>query len=100
MEYTISNFVDRLLLEKGVTGLSAEVMTQLKSDLEDRAEEMVNAELLAHMPEDHLEEFEKVIDGGDEEKIQAFCREKIENLDEVVAGALVRLQKMYLENTL
>ena len=96
MEYTIDAFVDKLLLEKGTSGLSPEVMSQLKTDLADRAEDMINAEILANMPKDKLEEFEKKLDEENDEEIQKFCREHIANLDEVIASALVKLQKIYL----
>ena len=98
MEYTISSFVDKLLETKGVTGLSAEVMEQLKSDLVERAENIINAEILANMPKDNLEEFEKLIDADDDEALQSFTKEKIPNIDEVVAGGLVKLQNIYLAN--
>ena len=100
MEYTISAFIDKLLKEKGVTGLSDEVMTQMKSDLVERAENMVNANILANMPKDSLEEFEKKLDEGNDEEIQIFCRKNIPNLDQITSDALVKLQKIYLADTL
>jgi len=96
MEYTISAFVDKLLQEKGVSGLSDEVMSQLKSDLVDRAENIINAEILANMPKDAIEEFEKKLDGGSDEEIQEFCRAHISNMDEVIAGGLTKLKNIYL----
>ena len=95
MEYTIEAFVEKLLKEKGMTGLSPEVMAQLKSDLHERAENLINAEILAVMPKDALTKFEKVLDTEDAEKIEAFCKEHVENLEEVVAGALLKLQRIY-----
>jgi len=100
MEYTISAFVNKLLQEKGITGLSDEVMDQMRDDLIERAENMINANILANMPEDFLEEFEKKLDEGQDEEIQSFCRKHISNLDEVTANALVKLRKIYLANTL
>lgn len=99
MEYTINAFVNKLLQEKGISGLSTEVMDQLRSDLVERAENMIKAEILAQMPKDKLEEFEKKLDKESDEKVQKFCRENIANLDEVIAKALVKLQKIYLADT-
>jgi len=99
MDYTIDAFVNKLLQEKGVAGLSDEVMNQLRSDLTERAGSIINAEILTHLPKDKLEEFEKKLDDGNDEEIQKFCQEHIANLDEVVAGALIKLQAIYLANT-
>jgi hypothetical protein len=100
MEYTIDSFVESLLIKKGVTGLSDEVFAQMKEDLIERAEDMINAEILANMPENCLEEFDKLLDEGDSDKIQIFCAEKIPNLDEVTAGALINLHKLYLASSI
>lgn len=98
MEYSIDSFVDQLLIEKGVTDLPVEVMEQMRNDLKDRAEDVINAEILAHMPEDALSEFEKKLDSGTDEEIQTFCRIHIEGLDGVVAQGLIKLKKSYLLN--
>ena len=96
MEYTIEAFVNKLIEEKGITGLSDEIVAELRKDLVLRAENMINAEILAHMPKEKLEEFEKKLDEGDEKEIGIFCKKNISNLDEVVGSALVKLKSIYL----
>lgn len=98
MQFTIEAFVSKLLEEKGVTGLEPEVIEQLKQDLIERAENIVNAEILNNMPESALEDFNKILDDGSEEDIQKFCSDHIKNLDEVVAGGLIKLKNIYLGN--
>lgn len=100
MEYTLIAFVDKLLEEKGVSGLPTEVMDQLRNDLITRAENIINAEIFAHMPKEALEEFEKILDTEDEDTIRIFCSKHIPNMDEVVAGALMKLKNIYLQNSL
>ena len=100
MEYTIDTFVTKLLQEKGITGLPEEVMDQMRNDLAQRAQRLIDAEILAHLPENQLETFEQLLDSGSEESLQLFCRQQIPNMDEVVAQALVTLQKTYLTDTL
>lgn len=99
MNLTLNTFAERLIQEKGIAGLPIEVMNQLRDDLASRAEDLINAQVLAHMPEDKLEDFEKVLNEKDDEKIQAFCNENIKNLDEVVAAAMLKLKKIYLGET-
>ena len=96
MEYSIDSFVDQLLREKGVVDVSEEVMVQLKSDLIARVEDLINAEIIARLPENLLPEFEAVLDNSSDEEIQAFCSSYIENFDEVIAEVLVRFRKIYL----
>lgn len=98
MEYTIGTFVDKLLQEKRVSGLPDEVMKQLKCDLVDRAENIINAEILVNMPEESIDEFEKILDSGSAEEIQEFCRAQIPNIDEVTARGLTKLNNIYLAN--
>jgi ABC-type uncharacterized transport system involved in gliding motility auxiliary subunit len=100
MEYTISAFVDKLIQEKNIHGLSDEVMIQIKNDLVERAENIINANILANMPEEFLEEFEKKLDEGNDEEIQLFCRKHISNIDQIIADSLFKLQKIYLKDTL
>ncbi len=100
MEFTIEAFVEKLLEEKGVKGLEPEVMTQLKKDLVDRAENMINAEILSSMPESVLPEFEQVLDTQSEEQIKEFCTKHIPNIDEVTSKALLKLKDTYLSTTL
>jgi len=100
MEYNINNFVETLLQKKGITGLSENIMSQMKEDLLERAENLINAEIINNMPEYCLEEFEKKLDEGDTSEIYSFCKKYIPNLDEVIASALFRLQQIYLKSTL
>jgi len=99
MEYTLTAFVDTLLEQKGVSGLPPEVMNQLRSDLADRAENIINAEIFVHMPKEALEEFEMKLDTENEEEIRDFCQRHIPNMDEVIAGGLMKLKNIYLANT-
>ena len=48
------------------------------------------------MPPQNLEEFESLLDSGDDNKLQAFIREHVADLDQVIAGALVQFRNVYL----
>lgn len=96
MTYSIEAFVDALLVEKGISDVEMEVREQLKNDLVDRAENIINAEILAHMPREELSVFEQLLDAGSDDEVQAFCKEKISNLAEVIAESLMKLRNTYL----
>ncbi len=99
MEFNLDTFVDKILEEQEIVGVSEEVYAQLKQDLLARTEDMINAEILRHMPEDALAEFEKILETGTDDEVQAFCASKIANLDTVVAEALIQVRALYLTKT-
>lgn len=94
---SIEIFVDKLVEEKGFPELDSEVIVQIKKDLLDRVEDCINAAILEHMPEGKMKEFDALLDGANEKEIQVFCNDNIENLDEVIAKALVRFKEVYLK---
>jgi len=96
MDNSLEVFATKLLELKGVTGVPDDVMVELKNQLIMRAENLINASILEHMPKEALDDFEKVLEAGDDAAIQAFCKSNIPNLEEVVAGALMRFQEVYL----
>lgn len=96
---TLDIYVDRLIQERQFPELDQSVMAEIKSDLMRRAENHVNATILAHIPPDQLEGFEKLIDtNASREELDRFCRTHIPNLDEVVAAGLLRFKQVYLGN--
>ncbi len=96
MDVSIEQFVERLIQEKGIGDVPDAVLQQLKADLQERAEDMINAGILAHMPPEDLSTFEEMLDTSTDEDVQAFCREKIPNLDAVIGQALLSLQQLYV----
>ncbi len=93
---SLESFVDRLLEEKGLEGLDADVLTQVRSDLMGRLEDRVNAAILAHMPEEHLDAFSKILDSEDTAEIQKFCAKHVPELDTVVATELLGFRETYV----
>lgn len=93
---SLDGFAEQLLKEKNITNEDPEVIDSLKTSLVERLEASINALLLENMPADKLEEFNNIVDTGDEEKIHAYCKNNIENLDELVAKALLRFRQTYL----
>ncbi|MFA6386397.1 MAG: DUF5663 domain-containing protein [Candidatus Paceibacterota bacterium] len=92
----IEEFVDRLIKDKGFKEEDPEVLAQMKSDLMDRVENRINAMILSHINSDKLEDFEKIIDGGNEEEIQNFVKKDVPDIDEKVAMELLTFKNIYL----
>jgi hypothetical protein len=92
----IRTFVERLVAEKGFSGLEPEVLEQIKKDLEDRVEDRVNAAILNSLPEDKLPEFERLLQEGSDEEIQQFCVAQVPDLESVIATTLISFRSTYL----
>ncbi|MFA6397784.1 MAG: DUF5663 domain-containing protein [Candidatus Paceibacterota bacterium] len=90
-------FIDQLIIEAGMDkGLEGDVLVQLKKDLRERLENRVNATMLSQMPEDKLDEFQKLLESKDGKATQDFCNENIPNLAELVAAEFVSFRDRYL----
>lgn len=93
----IGGFINKLIEEKQLGNLEAEVREQLESGLSQRIERRINAVILENMPADKLEDFDRLLDVGDSEEIQKFCHENIFNLEELIAQALIDFREVYLK---
>ncbi|EKD33189.1 MAG: hypothetical protein ACD_76C00073G0004 [uncultured bacterium] len=94
---TLESFVDKLIVEKGLSNLEPDVLEQVKKDLIVRAEQRINAEIIAALPPEKLEEFEQMLSkgAGDEEK-QLFLSQHISDMPTIVASALMQFRNTYL----
>lgn len=94
----IEDFVAEILKEKNsdLKDVSTEVFEQLKKDLVSRLEDRINVAILSKLPENKLDDFEKVLDEGDQDKMQKFLTENVSDLETVVALELINFRKLYL----
>ncbi|MDD5489618.1 MAG: DUF5663 domain-containing protein [Candidatus Moranbacteria bacterium] len=93
---SIENFVSQLVKDKGLDNLEPEVLQQVKSDLAERVEDRLNAAMVAKMPPEKLEFFEKMLDKSSQEEVRSFCERNIPGLDGIVAAELIEFRKTYL----
>jgi len=93
----VEQFINQLVVEAGMNkDLEEGVFDQLKKDLKERLENRINAIMLSQIPENKLAEFEKLLDGGDENATQAFCSDNIPNLAELIAAEFLSFRKRYI----
>jgi hypothetical protein len=92
----IGQFVSRLVEEKGLMNLEAEVLDQVKKDLYDRVERRINAAVVENIPPEKIEYFEKLAERGDSGEIQSFAKRNIPGLDGIIAKELVGFRDTYL----
>ena len=75
-------------------------MRQLRDDLVVRVENITNSLVLENMPKDKMDDFEKILDSGNEKDVQEFCKLNIPNMEELVSTGLLKLRSLYLSDTL
>lgn len=92
----LDGFIEQILFERGSSSLSEEIQAQMKQDLAKRAEDRINAGVLAALPPEQLEAFEKIVESGSGEEIEAFTRTHVPNLEEVIGKELADLKALYL----
>ncbi len=93
---TIADFVSEMVKEKNFENLEPDVLEQVKKDLQDRVEDHINAAILSNIPEDKLEEFEKLLDLENDVRLQEFVSQTVPNLDVLVASELLNFRSLYV----
>lgn len=89
-------FVSRLVEEKGLTDLDQEVLDQVKKDLYDRVERIINASVIESLSPEKLEFYEKLVERGEQAEIQAYAQRNIPGLNEIVAKTMLNFRDTYL----
>ena len=74
----------------------AEVKAELKQNLTDRLERLINTAIAAQIPKAKLDEFDALLVDGDEAKIQKFIHQQVPNVDELIAEILISFRNDYL----
>lgn len=89
-------FVEDIMEEKGFENLEPEILLEIKKDLLSRLEDYINIAVLDHMPEDKIEEFDKLLDQDDPIAVQNFCQKYIPDLQNFVTQAMANFRSSYL----
>lgn len=92
----LGSFVDGLIEEKGFSGMDSSAKDIMRADLLERLENRINAVILASLPVEKVEDFEKVLDNGDDVAVQEFCRVAVPDLNEKIAAELLRFRTLYI----
>jgi hypothetical protein len=94
-ESELKSFVDKLISAKQYD-VEPEVLEQMKEDLYERVEHIVNATILANTPAGKLEELDRLLDSQNKTALESFCETNIPNLQEKIVEALSKFQNSYL----
>jgi hypothetical protein len=93
---TLEQFVDHLLVEKGITADPA-VMDEYRADLMTRVGERLNAEMVALMPAEKVAELNDLLDADPEpEVLREFFMTYVPQYQDVFARTLADFRTSYL----
>jgi len=73
-----------------------DVRQQLQKQLEERLERLIDAALLAELPEEELPHFEKLLKHASQDDIQKYLDQQIPEKEEIVARVLLQFRNEYL----
>lgn len=94
---TLEQFVENLLVERGLTSVDEAVLAELRADLMTRIGERLNAEMVALLEMDKVEELNDLMDAEVEPDIvREFFVSNVPNYQEVLARTLMDFRTSYL----
>ena len=93
---SLEGFAEKLLSDRGVGDISSEVIEQMKKDLVSRLEDRINAAMIEKLAPQYLEEAERLIDDGDDAKVQQFFTTHLSNMSEIISTELLLFRDRYL----
>ena len=93
-------FINRLLLEKNLAGVTDDVRVQLVADLKARLIDQINRALINAIPDDRIDAFNILLDDAStkDEAIQSFITESGVDVPQVTLDTMLRFSQLYLGN--
>lgn len=97
----LSLFIDRMMVDKGVDGMSLGEQADLRKALAAELDTQIQSAMLEALPEEKLVELDKQLDGGmtDEELELFFEYSAGVDFQSVIKDAMERFRKAYLGET-
>lgn len=94
----VTAFLERLLDDGGMRELEPDVRAQMLEDLRLRFQNKLFAAVVMKLPERELPALDELITAKTPApQIQEFLRTRIENLDQVMADAMIEFRKLYVK---
>lgn len=93
----LEDFVEDLLVEKGLTDLDPDVRFALIAELVDKANQLINRRLFEAMNEDQLKALNQMVEAKpDQAMVDKFIEENVPNKVQITAQALNEFRSLYL----
>ncbi len=94
---TLEQFVENLLVERGLSTVDDAVLAELRADLMTRIGERLNAEMVALLKPESVEELNDLLDADAEpEAVREFFVTNVPNYHDVLAQTLLDFRAAYV----
>jgi predicted methyltransferase len=95
----LDRFISDILEAKKLSGVDADVRTQLIGDLKQQLLDQINRALIDALPEDKLDQFNILLEDPSttDESIQSFIATNGVDVTRVTAQTMLRFRDLYLE---
>lgn len=94
----LDNYIDALIEKKGIKPVGPNSISMIKDDLKEQLFGLINVGIVNSMNEDKLEEFTKLSEEKNQEKLAVFLTENVPNLSDLIQNILVEFSDIYLSN--
>lgn len=94
----VDDFIEKLLVEKGVTDIEPDTREELKQDMKRRLLEQINRNAILELPEDKATELAKKVEDPNftDEQMADFLVKSGVNLTEVALDTMLKFRSFYL----
>lgn len=92
----LRNFVSSVIAEKKLAGVEQDVLDQLINELTEQLQSQINRALVESLDEHQLEQFERLVDEENTDKLQSFFQENHVPVQSIVTHAMARFRVAYL----
>ena len=97
----LDKFINEILDAKQLSGVTADVRTQLVSDLKQRLLDQINRALVDVMPDDKITEFNNLLDDENlsDEAVQQFITDSGVDVSGVTLQTMLRFSELYIKSS-
>lgn len=94
----VTMFLERMLDDGGMGDIESQVREQMLNDLRSRLQNKIFSSLIMKLHEADLPALNALIERkAPQEQVQEYLQQKISNLPEVVAEAMLEFRKLYVK---
>lgn len=97
-EKVLSEFVEKMVAEKGVAGMTPEQQAQLSKSLSEKLEEQIEQAMIKMLSDEQLVQLETMLDSNvSDEALEKFFDESGVDFSQAAAQAMTEFRKAYME---